>query len=129
MRFYFTFDADFPEDAEWNQDGDLIVPEGRAVIDAIKSGIISKGLAVAFVQQHSYYGWALQSDTFWCMVQSVEPWIMIVENRVSILRRIINKRDSNSKFHSFLNTLESILRADGRFDNIKTYSREEDLPS
>ena len=60
-RGFVTFDADFPDDSEWNEKGDLLVPRGRAIAEELRAELRLRGCSCTEVNQHSFYGWSFDA--------------------------------------------------------------------
>lgn len=105
VKSYITFEADYPDEAVWDNNGIMIVPDGRSVVAAIASILKENGYRTSDIFQHSFYGWAVDVNgpegNFWCMAQNGEPWLLlIVKGKRSIwswLWGLQSKKNDNLK--------------------------------
>jgi len=125
VRNLATFAADFPEPEEYRADGEL-VPAGRIAAEAIAGALQEEvKLPRPVVRQYSSYGWEFQYGSYWCLLQCPDTWLLIVEDRSSVLGRWVNRRKTASAFQAFLEATGRALEADGRFSDIRWLSRRE----
>src|SRR5687768_7584234 len=98
MRRFVTFEAStFPDDAQWDQNDNLLVPGGQLVSKAIADTLSASGLEVSEPKQHSFYGWSFEvifPGRLECFVlQGGEPWLLLVEERSrSVLQKLLGCR-------------------------------------
>jgi hypothetical protein len=127
MKNFVTFDANFQDDSEWSETGDPIVPRGRAVVGAIASGMSSQTLCCSNPEQRSFYGWAFHVEVgarFQCVVQYVEPWLLICDRVPTIADRLFGRKHE-SDHRRVLEALGVALTRDPRFSSVKWFTREE----
>lgn len=125
VRNYVTFEADFPDDGEVCE-GMEPTPAGRSIAEAISSGICRPGLPhPAIVTQHSFYGWEFQCDSNWCLLQRPGRWLIIIEDRQSLLGRLVRGRRRAELLRSFLDALRRFLEEDSRFSDCRWFTKDE----
>ena len=128
LRNFVTFEADFTDDTEWDDDENLVVPGGKNVATTIHGHLVKRGTACTEPEQHGFYGWAFevgQGSARICIVlQFAGPWLLIADPRRSIADRLLGRRRSD-EVSSFLATLRDTLEADNRFRSIQWYTKAE----
>lgn len=126
LRTFTTFEADFPDDAEFAKSGDIKRPGGHNIALVLCEMLKRRGLKVANPQQHSFYGWAFfVSDDrlrFWFLLQSGERWLLLSQNKTSLLPRLFSS-DSLSQHRRILETLNDIIAQDRRFQRVQWFTR------
>lgn len=125
-RDLVTFDADFPDDAQWDEQGNLVVPGGQAIAEAIKSQLQEEGIFCSDVYQHSWYGWAFdvtfENTKAWCLLQVVDKCILQLEQQKSLISRLFGPSNT-AGFDALKAKVHNILTGDKRFSNVLWYSR------
>ena len=95
IRTFVTFNADFPDDAEWDENGLPLVPGGKGITLRIGELLCSQSHECLHVEQHSFYGWRFNVRVlgvlFVCLVQGYEPWLLTCEEEGSFFRRLLTK--------------------------------------
>jgi len=128
LRPFLTFEADFPDDAEWDENQELVVPGGKAMISAIREQVEGRGYACTAVEQHSYFGWRFDARRsaarVQCLVQLTGPWLLMTTLHHSMTDRLTMRR-RDDEHESFVSLLQEILSHDSRFSCVKSYTREE----
>jgi len=128
LRTYTTFNADFPEDAEFEDGGDIKRPGGLGIARVLCQMLQGRGFKVSEPEQHSFYGWAfivrVEDLAFWFLLQFPGPWLLLSQNRTSLFRRLFSSR-SVSHHRRILETLNDSLVHDNRFREIKWFSKEQ----
>jgi hypothetical protein len=124
VRSFLTFAAD-SSDAEEQPPDNEPVPAGRSIAQTIASACRRSGTREAVVRQHSFYGWEFQCGPYWCLLQCPDSWLLIVEDRSSVVWRWVNRRRTSSAFQSFLDEMRNVLEADSRFSKIRFFSKDE----
>jgi hypothetical protein len=127
MKNYVTFDADFPDDIQWTEAGDILVPAGQEVAEVISSALSQYGFACSSPEQHSYYGWAFEVNAgpqFLCIVQSFKTWLLICDLQFSLKDRLLGRKYSQ-EYQAVLDALNSVLQQDTRFSKVKWFTQEE----
>ena len=130
VRTHATFDADFPDDGEWDDDGIPLKPAGENVANAIRNGLTNRGIRCSEILQRSFYGWEFDYDvdgtSFICVVQGYEDdqWLLICEPRQNVWRKLFMRKDDD-KLRQGSTTLHGALTSDSRFSNVRWYDREQ----
>lgn len=122
---FMTFEAHFPDDAQWSAGGDLLVPGGKAVAEAIAAGLRARNLPVGEVEQHEWYGWGFSVERYSCVLQGSEHWLAIVEDNASVMKKTLRGAETSREFEVFLNTVHDVLTGDRRISDIHRYTRAE----
>lgn len=129
-RTHATFDADFPDDGEWDSDGTPLKPPGESVTSVIRAALIGRGIRCSDILQRCFYGWEFNCDvegtTFLCVVQTyaVDQWLLICEPRRSVWRKLFSQQDVDM-LAAGSNTMHNVLTSDTRFTNVRWYYREQ----
>ena len=81
LRDCAWFKTELPDDTEWNDKGDPVVPAGRAVTTRLQQILRFAGINTNAPEQHSYYAWKVEAKRdnveVECLVQALEPWILL----------------------------------------------------
>jgi hypothetical protein len=127
-RDFVTFDAEFPDDAQWDEQGNALVPGGRAVAEAIKDKLQERAVSCSDVAQHSFYGWAFdvksENSRVWCLLQTGDAWLLLLEERKSLMKRFFGSSNT-AGFDSLQMKIHDILTGDRRFSNILWYTKSD----
>ncbi len=90
IRNFATFFSNLPDDSV-ESSGDIVVPGGRNVTEAIAEALRSSGYETTGMIQHSSYGWCFdakgQEGRFWLMVQHPEPWLLTIRDSRKVFTR------------------------------------------
>jgi hypothetical protein len=134
-RDFVTFDADFPDDAQWDEQDNPVLPGGRLVAEAIREKLQIAGVSCSAVSQHSFYGWAfdanaenakvsylLQAGEGWLPGGLLCNWLLRLEPQESLLRRWFGPFNS-AGFESLQTKVHDILTGDKRFSKVLWYTR------
>lgn len=126
QRTFATFGVDLPDDSEFTNSGEIAIPAGRGLCQALTHALELRDFKVPEWNQHEFYGWQttveLGSQKCWLLLQGGEPWLLIAENKNGILRWI-NK--SKTAFYEVLIAIDTALKGDERFTNVLWFTREE----
>jgi hypothetical protein len=121
LRDLVTFKSEFPDDAQWDDRKNLLVPGGQSIADAIRSQLEEKGIACTEVTQHSFHGWGFQATVaglvVWCLVQGGHEWFLRLEQRRSLLQTLLGP-DYWARFARLQDHIQAIMMADNRFSNV-----------
>jgi hypothetical protein len=95
------FRSGWPEDGEFDEDGEPTLPDGRALAEALAAELRRAGVEVGPVWEHSYYGWAFRAWYRSCSFYSVfnvagEYGYFSVTSEFWILRWIQMRRPSRA---------------------------------
>jgi hypothetical protein len=128
VREFLEFKADFPDDTNWDQDGNCLVPGGVAIAKLIAQELAAHGYRVSEVVQHSYYGWTfdtcLKKREVWCLLSSsAGGWLLNLQQRSSLICSIFRTR--NLALEEIQDCIQFILSKDNRFSNLLWYTRED----
>jgi hypothetical protein len=127
LRDFVTFDANSPDDAEWDQNENLVIPGGRAVAQALTRGLQDKQLSCSPVVQHGDYGWEFEINVakgrVWCVLaQAEDRWLLILEEKKSLIGRMFGS-GHGSVFGEIQGKIHETLSSDTRFTNILWFTR------
>lgn len=128
QRTFVTFNAEFPEDWQWDEKGNLTVPGGHGIANAIIFAMRSAGLSATEPVQHSFYGWSFEFTlgglTSWCVLQFPGPWLLQVEDKRKGFAKFFG-RTLPAEFERALESVDRILKGDARFSSIQWFTRDE----
>ena len=130
LRTYFTFSADFPDDAEWDAKGNLVRPGGLAIAEFISRGTGSRGMPTTAPRQHNFYGWAFEvlhkGVNVWCLLQGGEPWLFLTDVPRSIWGTLTGRR--HTEVHNeVVQVIAEVLLEDTRFVDVTAFTKDEYL--
>jgi hypothetical protein len=127
IRNFVTFIAEFPDDAAWNEKGDLLVPGGRAITEELGNLLRTHGCTVTTVEQHSFYGWTFdvvdEQRAAFILAQAENEWLVILSPRQTLWSRLTG-RDYETPLKILARVHES-LKLDKRFSNIRWHTRRD----
>ena len=126
-RELVTFAADFADDAQWDQKGNLLIPGGRAIAETIREKLQERGVYSSDVYQHSYYGWAFDaiSENFklWILIAAAkEGWLLQLVQQESLIARLFGSSNT-AGFDGLQTKVHDILTGDTRFSNVLWYTK------
>jgi len=128
LRTYTTFEADFPDDAEFVEGGDIRRPGGLGIARVLCQMLESRGFKVSEPEQHSFYGWAFdvcdEDLAVWFLLQFPGPWLLLSQDRTSLFRRLFSS-GAVSRHRRILEILNDSLVQDNRFREIKWFSKQQ----
>ena len=128
IRTFVTFQADFPDDSQWDEDQNLLVAGGWTVATWLSQRLERSGCECSDVAQQSFYGWrfdaCMDKQVIRCILQGGDPWLMICEARVSRMRRLMGLED-RAPLRDLLVAVHQVLAGDSRFSVIRWLTREE----
>ena len=105
QRTFVTYDADFPDDSEWDQNDNLIMPGGRNVAAWFREQCLEQGFECSEVVQHSFYGWQFEARTgkriVQCILQGGHPWLMISQPHIASPEAFAG-HDDHEPLHTFI---------------------------
>ena len=127
IRSFMTFEAEFPDDAEFRLGGSPLKPSGENVANVLAQTLQRAGTAVTAPKQHSFYGWQFYVSeggcTFWFLLQFPGPWLLLRLDKRPIIARWL--RPCGKTHGAVLNKLCDALAQDVRFKDICRYTKEE----
>jgi hypothetical protein len=125
LKSYALFEATLPNDGVEDEHGDVVVPAGKNVADALCEHLHNAGLSPTAARRHSFYGWQfefpLDGLIIWVLLQFIEPWLLITEVRGGGPFRL----GKNSVHKRGLTTLERAIETDSRFSNIRWITKHQ----
>jgi hypothetical protein len=122
------FDVSLPDDTLWDEEGNPVVPGGRALAVRIRQALADRGWDSTDPSQHSFYGWSFQVPTpigkAVVILQHPSPWLLIATRKPSFWKRLRGQADDivDSKL---IDALRDAIATDEHFSNVKWMSREE----
>ena len=129
-RNFITFDADLPDDSQWDAREVLLVPGGRTIAQVLHEFLCKRGYLCSDVAQHSFYGWVFGASNktgfVRCLVQYPGPWLLMCEKSVSFLDRLF-RRTPEPAPQEFLDTVYDVLSTDRRFSKVRWFTRDDFL--
>jgi hypothetical protein len=127
MRTYATFKSTFPDDQR-EEDGRIVAPGGRNVMEYLREQLIVRGFNVAKAENHEDFGWAfaisLEDCSVWCLLQFAEPWLLISELHVGLLKRLFHL-PAPSSLQRVCESLHDIIVSSPSLLEPKWFTREE----
>lgn len=127
---HVTFNADSPNDAQWDESGVLLVPSGEGITSVIRASLVDNNIQCSNILQRSFYGWefdfCIDSMNFFCVLQAYESgqWLLICELRNCGWRDIFFSKRGDT-MSTGLNLIHQVLSLDSRFSNIRWHCREQ----
>jgi len=122
---FATFESDFPDDSV-EERGDIAVPGGRNIMQAICDCLKKRGYRISNFDQHSHYGWSFDlrgnEGSFWLLVQYPGPWLLSVNDSRMVWSRILGGK---SAFAAFLGQCRDCLQSIPQLRSISWMSRKE----
>ncbi len=111
LHNHFTFVSSLPDDSV-EEGGNGVVPAaGRNIMDSLARCLRDSGHHVSEITQHSFYGWSFETQgpegRFWHMLQHPDPWLLMVEDRRALHRRLFQRE---TPFERALANCEAALR-------------------
>jgi hypothetical protein len=127
IRNFVTFNADFVDDAQWTDNGDLLVPGGRTIADALCFALQKIGCVVSPVSQQSFYGWTFDANienlTLNCVLQAGADWLLVATPKPTLTGRLFGNHIQS--FRKFVIILHDVLVNDRRVSKVFWYTRED----
>lgn len=125
LRNFALFESSLPDDRV-EESGDIAVPAGRNVLESLSQRFEERGFKTSIVSPHSFYGWSFEARIanrkFWFLIQGGLPWLLIVQDRRSFLRRVL---EGTSSFNEALSVSDAALRALAHVSGIKWFTQAE----
>jgi hypothetical protein len=127
MRTHVTFKADFPDDSQEDEGGDISVPAGRNVALALVDALRGDGLGCGDPEQHSHYGWSFEIQMSglreWCVLQRGEECLLIGEARGPFLGSLF--RNEEHLEANALRAIHAAMKRDSRFSEVLWFTARE----
>jgi hypothetical protein len=128
LHTFVTFEAEFPDDAVFDSRGDIEVPGGKNVAQAIVESLRTRGTDVTQPVQHSYYGWKFMacagSESFDLVLQYPGPWLLLSQRVESLMDKLRHPK-SEDTHRKILEEVSTILGQDRRFRRQSWFTKEE----
>lgn len=125
---FVTFDANFPDDAVWDGQGNLLIPGGRQITETIKGKLQEFGIQCSDVYQHSFYGWGFTAiynkAKFRCLLQVGEAWLLLFDQESSLATQLLGL-EKQHEFEYLQEKVHHILKFAQQFSNTLWYTRED----
>lgn len=122
LRPNVWFKADFPDDTIYAEDGNEIQFAGQAVARAVAELLRARGYRVDEPENEYENGWTLnaygQGQRFWMQVTFIDDYILQTKD---MTRRLW---PSQAPLIAFLRHLESSLKSDPRFSNLRWWAKD-----
>lgn len=123
-----TFEASLPDDSEWNQEGDLLVPGGRAIAAVLIELFREVGVKVEPVEQQEYYAWLIPVESDGLRLEfylhDLHPWLLICESQGRWYQLQRKRQKLQALSARVLTELRERLQSDSRFSDVRVGSRE-----
>jgi len=126
-RTLVTFEAAFPDEAQWTENGSPLVPDGRGISLVLAEALKMDGLCTSGVSQHNFYGWAFDvlfpRNNVWCLLQQLGPWLLLIEERKHGFGSLLR----NARFEGLemvLRAIDRTLKGDTRFSLIRWFTKQ-----
>ena len=123
-----TFNSDFPDDSVWDEQDNLLVPEGQTVAECLCQHLQKEDINCSDAFQYKFYGWAFEATykqvKVHCILQIVEEWILIMEERKSIISSFFYP-SSDEAFGYIQKAVHTILKENNKFSNVLWYSQND----
>ena len=125
IRNFATFTSSLPDDSV-EEEGEVVVPCGRSLMDLIRTAFRHFGYGVTEIEQHSSYGWFFDATgaegRFWLMIQYPDPWLlMIQDSRPAWKRTFSGKAD----FERFINWSHAIVQSVSEISELRWVTERE----
>lgn len=128
MKTYIEFRSKYPDDTEFDEAGDPVMPPGRNILTAYRVFLEAQGVQVSGIDQHSHYGQCVEVDIdgvqVWQMIQHPDPWLLIAESQVFRIPGLNAKR-VDRKLYESLQLLRKFLNKDTSLEFVADYTRKE----
>jgi hypothetical protein len=128
LHTFVTFEAEFPDDAVFDARGDIEVPGGKNVAEAIVYSLRTRGVEVTEPAQHSFYGWKFTAhagdESFDFVLQYPDPWLLLSQRVESLMDKLRHPK-SEDTYRKVLVEVSTVLGQDGRFRRQSWFTKEE----
>ena len=122
LKSYVTFDSDISRESGGG------VPPGREIAELVSRQLAARGFQNSDVREHDSYGWYWEATKrgvkTWIMVQRSDQWLLITRPLMGFLGTLL-RASPHDEHREVSDALAEILESDGRFQNVRWYSREE----
>ena len=121
---FALFESSLPDDSV-EKGGHIVVPAGRNVMESLSRRLKESGAETSGVFPHSFYGWSFKAQfkgrKVWLMVQAERSWLLIVEDRRSVFRRLFEGR---APFREALSFCDAALKSLDHVSDLEWLTRE-----
>ena len=128
MKTFIEFRSTYEDDAQFDPDGNCLVPGGRGIMDAYVSWVRGRCERIDVVDQHSFYGWSVQlkinDGWVWQLIQNHDPWLLIAEAR-SIRIPFVNAKVVDARLEESLSLFKGFLGHDDHLEFVAEHTRAE----
>lgn len=125
-RDFVTFDAAYPDDAQFDGQGNPVIPGGRAVAEAIRNKLQDAGVFCSDLGQHGFYGWAFfatsENTKVLCLLQTGDAWLLLLELQESLVSRLFGS-PNYAGLDDIQTRVHDILTSDKRFSKVLWYTK------
>src|SRR5688500_2563713 len=94
-QLFVLFAADIPDDAVWNEAGDLIIPPGRQLAEHLVASLERRDVRCSEVCQRSFYGWEFEVDidqlSALAVLQQSTNWLLVLSATRSLTAWMLGK--------------------------------------
>lgn len=122
LRPNVWFEADFPDDTVYAEDGNELQFAGQAVAQAVAEMLKARGYCVDEPENEYEKGWSLnayrQRQRFWIQVTFIDDYILQTKDMTWRLW------PNRAAFIAFLSDLEGGLKSDPRFSNFRWWAKD-----
>jgi hypothetical protein len=122
------FETDFPDDSEWEPNGNLLKPGGENVISCLAELLRGRGMNCSGATQHSFYGWRIDAIStkyvVRCILQGGDPWVLICDVRPSGLQKIFGQAGRRI-LYEFVLEVHNVLKNEPRITGVRWFTREQ----
>jgi hypothetical protein len=129
QQLLVVFAADYPDDALWNEQGDLQIPGGRHIADLIANSLRSVGKQCSEVSQRSFYGWQFSIETdsssALAVLQQSTEWLLVLGANESLLDWLGGKRSSEETLQQLAVSVKAVLEKDEHISNVRVMKEKE----
>jgi hypothetical protein len=129
IRNFCTFEAEFPDDGQWDDRGNVIASPGRNVAEAILTNLKLDNFVLVYPPENREdFGWQflVKVDDLCSslLIQGGKPWLLIVSPDFSLFSRLF-VRDCQRRTKRLMDRIHHVLENDAKIANILWYSTKE----
>lgn len=119
-RTIATFSTTIPDDTQWSEEDEIVVPGGKAIACAVRDYLQGAGAKCDDPALRDSYGWEFSAQLggrlFTIVVQLVDEWILQCEPAG-------NSKDEATS--AILRSIAKALSSDHRFDSVRWYHSQD----
>ncbi len=128
LRNRFEFEADFPDDAEWDSSNELITPGGKGLSRYLAAEMQKQGFRCSEPEMQDGYGWEFAAELggtrISCVLQGGRRWLLTVDCDCGVIAFLISWRHSR-KHHQVLDVIGRTLASSPRFSSVCSLTLDE----